>query len=163
MNIVPQFARWGSAASAADKLTAGYSTPPIPVIEIAESNGVDVVFADFGENSDTVAGFCDFKAAKLYVNNDDMTERQMFTIAHEFGHWMLHREIFKEDPESYPVLPRFQKPSKSDSLEQEANHFAANLLVPKRLLLPVRHAPVSQLASIFLVSVTMMEHRLKNV
>lgn len=75
-----------------------YSKPPIPVVEIAESNGVDVVFADFGAHSDKVAGFCDFKKAKLYVNKNDIRERQLFTIAHEFGHWVLHREDFLLHP-----------------------------------------------------------------
>ena len=67
------------------------------------------------------------------------------------------------EPERYSVLPRFQRPDKSDPFEQEANCFAANLLVPKRLLAPVKHASPAQLASIFAVSREMMENRLKNV
>jgi Zn-dependent peptidase ImmA (M78 family) len=75
---------------------------------------------------------------------------------------MLHRDLFYSDPAKYTVLPRFQRPSRTDPFEQEANVFAANLLVPSHLLRTVRHAPVAQLASIFGVSRQMMENRLKH-
>jgi Zn-dependent peptidase ImmA (M78 family) len=153
---------WRRAKSAADALTEDYTSPPIPVLEIAERNGVDVIFADFGRNAQVVAGFCDFAEAKLYVNKDDMTTRQTFTIAHELGHWVLHRELFLLHPEQYPVLPRFQSVARPEPVEREANHFASNLLVPDRLLNPVKDSPVSALARAFGVSRTMMEFRLKN-
>lgn len=161
--IVPAKPRWQLAKEKANYLALAFSAPPIPVLEIAENNGVDVVFSNFGEHGDTVAGFCDFGDAKLYVNSNDGTERQLFTIAHEFGHWILHKEIFDRFPDRYPVLPRFQATDKKDPLEQEANCFAANLLVPARLLKPVKSAPVASLANIFGVSRTMMEYRVKNV
>ena len=137
--------------------------PPIPVIDIAENNGVDVIFSNFGDAGDRVAGFCDFANARLYVNAKDAVNRQTFTIAHELGHWMLHREYFEENPEAYSILPRFQNVGRSNAFEQEANDFAAKLLVPSRLLIPVKDAPVSELARIFAVSRMMMEIRLKHV
>jgi Zn-dependent peptidase ImmA (M78 family) len=155
--------RWRLAEQEADKISDEYSVPPIPVHEIAESSGVNVVFADFGENAEKVSGLCDFKEARIYVNRDDMPERQSFTIAHELGHWLLHRESFLEHPDEYRVLPRFSEPNRANTMEKEANKFAACLLVPERLLLPVRSAPVSSLAKIFGVSRTMMEFRLRNV
>jgi Zn-dependent peptidase ImmA (M78 family) len=154
--------RWEIARNKADDLTKNYSRPPIPVLEIAEQAGVDVVFVDFGSHSDAVAGFCDFEQAKLFVNRDDKFGRQMFTIAHELGHWILHKDFFDNDPERYRVLPRFQKP-RSDPYEQEANCFAAEMLVPKRLLKPVIGAGISSLADIFGVSKEMIEFRVKNV
>ncbi|WP_160299164.1 ImmA/IrrE family metallo-endopeptidase [Sphingomonas sp. SRS2] len=132
-------------------------------MEIAETQGVDVVFADFGEAGERVAGFCDFESGKLYVNANDPVARQTFTIAHELGHWVLHRRFFEENPDEYSILPRFQKPSAKNPFEQEANHFAANLLVPKRLLAPVKDAGATVLAKVFGVSREMMENRLKNV
>lgn len=155
--------RWDVAERRAEELSAPYSSPPIPVLEIAEQSGVNVVFADFGSNSERVAGLCDFNTGRIYVNQDETLERQAFTMAHELGHWELHRAIFLQEPERYPVLPRFSAPNQSDPLEKEANKFAACLLVPARLLRPVKDAPVSDLASIFGVSRTMMEFRVKNV
>ena len=162
MNVLTR-PRWDLAEATADRLTEPFSAPPIPVHEIAEQNGVNVVFADFGKHAETVAGFCDFKAKRLYVNAMDQAVRQSFTIAHELGHWLLHRAIFEGEPAKYPVLPRFTEPNQNDPLEKEANKFAASLLVPKRLLLPVRGASVAALAEIFGVSRTMMEFRVKNV
>lgn len=155
--------RWAIAKAKAEELSAPYSAPPIPVLEIAESHGVDVVFADFGDVGERVAGFCDFQGARLYVNQADRLPRQTFTIAHELGHWLLHRPFFEQQPELYQILPRFQKVERNNAFEQEANCFAANLLVPSRLLKPVRNAAVAQLASIFSVSREMMENRLKSV
>ncbi|MDE0254091.1 MAG: ImmA/IrrE family metallo-endopeptidase [Rhodospirillaceae bacterium] len=151
------------AENRADQLSRHYSSPPIPVLEIAERNGVSVTFADFGELSEKVAGFCDLDNARIYVNSKDKTERQSFTIAHELGHWILHREKITNKPETYRVLPRFTDPDSDNPLEKEANAFAACLLVPKRLLKPVLGAPISALANIFGVSRTMMEFRVKNI
>lgn len=155
--------RWGHVERKANELTAPYSAPPIPVHEIAENNGVNVVFADFGRHAEEVSGFCDFTGKRLYVNRDDSPRRQAFTMAHELGHWLLHRDIFTEDPDRYPVLPRFSDPNREDPLEKEANRFAACLLVPERLLRPVIGAPITALADVFGVSRTMMEFRVKNV
>lgn len=161
--LVLERPRWNEVKARADELTAVYSSPPIPVLEIAENHGVDVVFASFGGAGESVAGFCDFENAKLYVNAADQIERQTFTIAHELGHWLLHRPFFEANPEKYNILPRFQQVFENDPFEKEANSFAANLLVPKRLIAPVKGAPVEKLADIFAVSRTMMEFRLKNV
>jgi len=151
--------RRGLAERTANDLTRDYSTPPIPVHEIAERSGVNVVFEDFGTHSESVSGFCDFANARLYVNKADLSERQSFTMAHELGHWLLHRDFYRDYPEEYSVLPRFSDPNRDDPNEKEANKFAACLLVPDRLLRPVRGAPVSSLASVFGVSRTMMEFR----
>ena len=162
MNVLTR-PRWHVAEKKANELTRDISTPPIPVYEIAESNGVNVVFADFGEHAEDVSGLCDFRSNRIYVNKFDSVERQTFTMAHELGHWLLHKDIFLADPDRYPVLPRFSDPNRNDPLEKEANKFAACLLVPERLLKPVRGAPVSALAKSFGVSRLMMEFRLKNV
>lgn len=154
--------RWDHVKSVAARLTAPFSAPPIPVLEIAETHGVDVIFANFGDQSDKVAGFCDFGSGRLYVNAEDPINRQTFTMAHELGHWLLHKGFFERNPGLYDILPRFQKSEGTNAFEQEANCFAAHLLVPKRLLTPVKHANVATLASVFGVSREMMENRLKS-
>lgn len=154
--------RWDFVRAKANALTSQYSVPPIPVLEIAEQSGVDVVFTDFGKHGPIVAGFCDFEEAKIYVNSADKLGRQMFTMAHELGHWVLHKDFFSHDEKTYAVLPRFQR-AKKNNIETEANYFAAELLVPSRMLYPVKGAGVAKLAEIFGVSKEMMENRLKNV
>lgn len=154
---------FSGAREKARELVADFSAPSIPVVELAESNGVNVVFVDFGKYAEKVAGLLDFAERRIYVNKADIPERQRFTIAHELGHWMLHRPVFEGNPEQYPILPRFQSVDKNNAFEQEANAFASELLVPQHLLTQVRHAPPAALADVFNVSRTMMEYRLKNV
>ena len=77
--------RWSVVEAEANKLTAGFSAPPIPVLEIAESNGVDVVFAGFGELTDKVSGFCDFGAAKLFVNEADQMKEKIIAALNAAG------------------------------------------------------------------------------
>lgn len=114
-----------------------------------------------GKFRDDVAGFCDFVAKRIYVNKDDVRNRQMFTVAHELGHWIMHRAAFEAHPEKYPALPRFQNVDESNAFEREANAFASELLVPEHLLKQVRGYPAAALAEIFGVSRAMMEVRLK--
>ncbi len=154
--------RWKEANKAARDLAAPYSSPPIPVLEIAQNSGVNVIFTDFGSHSEKIAGFCDFDAARIYVNENDILGRQMFTMAHELGHWILHRVFFLQEPDLYPILPRFQRAVDKNVFESEANYFAARLLVPDILLKPVKNTPVSILADMFCVSREMMENRLRN-
>ena len=151
------------AEKTADDLTDIYSSPPIPPRDIAEENGVHVLFVDFGKHAETVSGFVDFSKARLYVNGSDKFERQIFTIAHELGHWLLHKGFYEADPERQNVLPRFSNPYRDDPLEQEANRFAASLLIPRKLLVPVLHAPVATLADLFLVKRALMERRIRDV
>ncbi|RLL65273.1 ImmA/IrrE family metallo-endopeptidase [Paenirhodobacter hankyongi] len=163
LDTIPGRVRWDVAKAKADSLTCKFERPPIPVRAIAEGTGVDVVFADFGKHSNSVAGFCDFRGERLYVNRDDKPERQTFTIAHELGHWLLHKELFERSPDAYAVLPRHAVANNRSVLEKEANHFAAHLLVPSRLLRPVmRASTVSSLAEAFGVSYTMMSFRVAN-
>lgn len=159
----PTVPRWTIAKNAADNLTKPFHEPPVPVKEIAESQQLDVVFVDFGEFQSTVAGALDFEGQRILVNNSESFPRQNFTIAHELGHWILHRHLFETHPEKYPVLLRSTFGVKKNAVEQEADNFAANLLVPDRLLRPLKHWPAVTLAQIFSVSVQMMGIRLKNV
>jgi len=159
-DILPNFLE---AELQADRLSDLYSSPPIPVLEIANAEGVRVAFSSFGKLSADVAGFCDFEERTLYVNSEDPIIDQLFTIAHELGHWVMHRHLFQSDPTKYTALPRMRRMLTGNRHEIEADAFAEYLLVPKRLLLPIKNAPVAELASIFAVSQALMEDRLKHV
>lgn len=124
----------------ANALSRIYRAAPVPVKEIAEQNGVQILLADFGEHRDEASGVCDFSKKKILVNFADLPARRRFTIAHERG---------RTTPARW---------------NRRANRFAAHLLVPDRLLRPVaKVATASQLADIFGVSRTMMEIRMNSV
>ncbi|WP_119254562.1 ImmA/IrrE family metallo-endopeptidase [Shinella zoogloeoides] len=66
----------------------------------------------------------------IRVNRHDSPERQRFTIAHEIGHFLLHREQIG-DGITDDVLYRS---TLSDRREAEANRIAADILMPDRLI-----------------------------
>ncbi|MBS8261112.1 ImmA/IrrE family metallo-endopeptidase [Roseibium polysiphoniae] len=64
------------------------------------------------------------------VNRNDSSRRQRFTVAHEIGHYLLHRDQIG-DGITDDVLYRS---TLSDSREAQANRIAADLLMPKNLM-----------------------------
>jgi len=79
------------------------------------------------------------------------------------GHYFLHRELFERYPNEYEVLFRAPIGAAKDVLEQEANAFAANLLVPKNMLRKYMNvASVAELSNLFNVSEDVIGFRSKN-
>ena len=68
----------------------------------------------------------------IFYNDKARPERQRFTLAHELGHFVLHRQIqakFNCDKESIYTGADTLK-----QIEREADEFASNLLMPGDLL-----------------------------
>jgi len=68
----------------------------------------------------------------IFFNGNSPVERQRFTIAHELGHFVLHRgqrPSFSCDKESV-----FSGADLLRNIEREADDFASNLLIPGDLL-----------------------------
>ncbi|MCH1924531.1 ImmA/IrrE family metallo-endopeptidase [Shewanella sp. C32] len=66
----------------------------------------------------------------IKVNRHDVKERQRFTIAHEIGHFILHKEMIGDGI----VDDALYRSKLSDRLEAEANKFAAEILMPWDLI-----------------------------
>jgi Zn-dependent peptidase ImmA (M78 family) len=67
---------------------------------------------------------------------DDFIGRYRFTVAHEIGHWRLHRYLAKNP---HQILAAPSKPTvicrsseKNEPIEWQANYFASCLLMPRR-------------------------------
>jgi len=155
-----KFLRPERIESAALALIAGFArqcsvtvAPPIPVDEIAESHqGLDLRFEDLqAETGDhRTLGAIRVRAKQLAV---DLTldptiyrkreGRFRFTVAHEVGHWELHRQFvvpgsqstFLGGVEGLDVICRSD--ASGDRGEWQANQFAAYLLMPKELVFEV--------------------------
>lgn len=157
-------ANYRRAQQAAEKLLDKYGirNAPIDPEVIAEGEGVDVVYAGFaGRANEKVSGFINPNEGRIYVNKDIPANRKTFTIAHELGHHVLHRDYTRSG--EYRILPRLDEydEGKPDE-EKEADAFAANLLVPMKLLQRYKdHASVPELARMFLVSQAVILNRLK--
>lgn len=66
----------------------------------------------------------------IRVNRNDSARRQRFTVAHEIGHYLLHRNEIG-DGITDDVLYRSEL---SDRREAQANRMAADLLMPQQLV-----------------------------
>ena len=105
--------------------------PDNPLEDIVESyGGIEVLELDFEEDSEFLLGAVSYPngdtAPRIFINKDLTPERKTFTLAHEFGHYLMHKGKAKLrlDFVEYDG-------SKEAQEETEANYFAATLLMPK--------------------------------
>ena len=104
----------------------------------------------------------------IYINSDESIQRNAFSLAHELAHVVLHNE------ENHTFKPiRFRSDSFSDAdkvIEQEANEFAAHILMPTTFLqtdlqdkTELSDFEIKQLAEKYNVSNQAMSIRLYNL
>lgn len=128
------------AAKVATILEENYfDTPPVDIYKLLENYGVIVHKRDFPLKHANISGFVIFadddKNTPVFViNKEDSEDRKKFTLAHEFGHWILHKKQLQDEP-ALSILYKSPIGSETtDQIEIEANQFAAELLVPDAML-----------------------------
>jgi len=112
----------------------GITEAPVPVSKIAKSKGARI-FVDALDGD--LSGFLyrDKEQAVIGVNTSHSAARQNFTIAHELGHLLLHdQERLHIDHEFRVRLRSTLSSQGTDEAEQEANFFAASLLMPREFI-----------------------------
>ena len=131
---------------------------PIDVISIAKSNDIKVFEASLDKK---ISGAIRYNKAtdkfEILINKNDAKVRQRFTIAHEIGHFFLHKEMLKDDEIHVDILYRM-----TNEQEKEVDYFAGALLMNKTLLEKAYKDgnSITQLAELFDVSVSAMTVRL---
>lgn len=139
--------------------------PPVDVYALAKTYGLEIEQQPFPEKYQHISGFISLSngSPKLFVNDNDSQNRKNFTVAHELGHWLLHKDHLLNDP-NLAVLFRIPLGTlNQDPLEREANTFAANLLVPKAMLDAYRDDKGQrELAQMFGVSEEVIGYRLEH-
>lgn len=125
--------------------------PPVPVDEMVELYlGLSLEFLDMQK----LFGVGDVHGA-LWVNekrvgidqrldpasNPAMLGRYHFTLAHEAGHWRLHRQLFLRRANQHSLFPEGKerpeyicRSSDTEPIEYQANRFASCLLMPREML-----------------------------
>lgn len=144
----------------------GMGMPPIPVEEIIENYRLQLQFIDLKEKSREISGLYDSHSRTIYVNVHDTPARQRFTIAHEFGHALLHQKQLKTNPNLGIFYRRSLKDNIFDTMEeQEANRFAAYLLVPENIIRKIYPTCSSStiLAKVFNVSRQVIDFHIRNL
>lgn len=143
-----------NAKKAAEKvLKDNYvTTPPVRIDEIAKNYGLIIVEADLDHDSN-ISGFIDIKNKRIVLNKYDPEPRKAYTIAHELGHYLMHKDKLEHDPDKYAIFYRRPIGAEHDPIEEEASCFAAHLLVPQELLNQYKDYDNNTIATIFGVPV----------
>ena len=75
------------------------------------------------------------------ARNPAMLGRYHFTLAHESGHWRLHRHLFQRRANQLSLFPEgvdrpeyICRSSDKEPIEYQANRFASCLLMPREML-----------------------------
>jgi IrrE N-terminal-like domain len=131
---------------------------PVPIDDIADTH-VGLLIRDVADLTtapgapelapdQSLSGLLLASKGEIWVNASEGKQwppRRRFTIGHELGHWQLHRAAGQqtlfcrkaavEEGEGEKPKPSAKKPKKKKpSIEDEANIFAAALLMPRYLM-----------------------------
>lgn len=134
---------------------------PVDVDAIAEFLGLEV--SDELMNDD-ISGYLEFRDGVwiIGVNSLHHINRRRFTIAHEIAHYILHRDPHKDFVDKTFARRR----DGVDSIEREADDFAAKMLMPEdKVREAIRHGHTSlrYLSELFQVSALALKFRLMNL
>jgi IrrE N-terminal-like domain len=158
---------------------------PVPVEEIAstcfELHVLDVDAAAMAaapgcpplEPGQALSGLLLAGSGEIWVNADEARRwppRRRFTIGHELGHWVLHRDhersLFCRATTVQPEERQRPHAPPRPLIEEEASVFAAALLMPAALVRR-HHRPntieFAELCEMFGTSQAAMERRLRGV
>ncbi len=120
-----------SPASAAIAFRAFHDQPSGPIDDLtamAERSGILVFHCSFGDETDETVDGVSMHVPGLpptvFLNRSRPADRMRFSLAHEIGHIFLHR------------IP-------SETMEQEANAFAAELLLPEKDMIETIPTPAT--------------------
>jgi Zn-dependent peptidase ImmA (M78 family) len=148
------------------------SQVPVDVTSVVKAHGITVLVEDVEVS---LSGMLVIKPEHTYVvlNQLHPTGRMRFSLAHELGHYLLHRDTSSVFIDETPLFYRDERSKEgTDPLEVEANAFAAELLMPEDVLRAEFGAnPLSaededgirELAARYGVSSAAMVNRLKNL
>jgi len=165
-----------AAQAAAEKVLADYNiqAAPVPVDRIAKQMGAQLRFSPLDQE---LSGMIFIKDGVpiIGVNSLHHPNRQRFTIAHEIGHLVLHRQALISAVHVDKDFKLFRGPKTaeiSEPMEVAANYFGSALLVPKAFIDPFLdelhvdmddEKPLEELAQKFRVSKQVLTYRIQNL
>lgn len=148
-------------------------TIPVKIEDIAKMRGLKVMAYDLGDDVSGLLAIQDGQGTIGY-NQHEPKVRRRFTIAHELGHYELHKEksdLFVDKQFIYRSQNSGNTPI-SLAMEQEANYFASAILMPTDLLRKEVESKemdlgnedaIKELAKLFEVSTTAMSLRISKL
>lgn len=109
---------------------------PVEIVRLCNDNGLKVYEEYLPEDTSGLIVVDEKKWEKydsnqfIVVNLAESATRRRFTIAHELAHFLLH----KKESKLYAHRDMSGSDSQKNSIESEANYFAANVLMPEKLV-----------------------------
>ena len=122
-------------------LSHGYTFNPEKLIEYI-SNEYGIQFSYISDSN--LLGVCNVSNNSIAINKSlKGTNREFFTMAHEFGHYTLHQKLSIgqtlynsfEDSEFNFITGKNRLENPRHWIEWQANYFATSLILPKAALL----------------------------
>ena len=140
-----------------------FLAPPVNIEKVSEVLGLTIKTANFKNND--IAGVFDRELKTIFVSFTDPIVRQRFTIAHEIGHYILHDHNINEEVYFRKDISWPHDNVEKVMSEQEANWFAASLLMPREAIKLYWKdlRDISDLADQFRVSISVVRYRLENL
>lgn len=137
---------------------------PVDVVKIAKAYGINVYVAELSnEISGAIRHNSETDNFEILVNKNNVEARQRFTIAHELGHYFLHRDMLKDSDVHIDTLYRATTQTNVNTKEQEreVDYFAGALLMNRIAIEKlIDNYTVADLAELFKVSSSAMAVRL---
>lgn len=140
----------------------------MPIYDLIEAHDIGLSFEELEDDHSGLLLVEDGEA-EIVINSTHHPNRQRFTAAHELGHFVLHAQ----GKDRQFVDTAFNRDSASargtKQEEIEANRFAAEVLMPRSLIVdalpqdPISDLDVFMLSMLFEVSEQAMDLRLVNL
>jgi Zn-dependent peptidase ImmA (M78 family) len=105
---------------------------PVDVAKAAKMHGLDIFVIEMEKMvGATPSGILVSNQGKwaIFINDKDSLSRQRFSIAHELGHFLLHKG--KQFIDEFSAGETFYRDGSDNKEEREANYFSACLLMPR--------------------------------
>lgn len=154
------------------------SRVPVPLERIARAEGANVRYVPLDQE---LSGLVYIKQDVPFIGVNALhhPNRQRFTIAHELGHLILHRDyivnsvhVDKEFRVAFGLRRDTQSTLGTDHIEIEANQFAASLLMPQFFIEQIMNerafdidneGPIEEFARKLRVSKQALQFRIQNL
>lgn len=153
------------------------TAPPVPIDDIVEEHlklAIEIRDLQSEYPEGDVLGAIYFNEKKIVVDQSlvpedfpSMLGRYRFTLAHELGHWRLHRHLYLRRANERPLLP--DAPSRPnhvlrsrqyDPKEVQANRFASCLLMPREMVKREWHSWRGSMTPIHLDELQARQHQI---
>lgn len=114
---------------------------------------------------DDISGKIEYRNSGVYqivINKYHSLVRRRFTLAHEFAHFILHKNFLKQGNKIEDGILFRLDSANTNAQETQANQFAAELLMPKKIFddeIKKGNKKVETLADFFQVSYSAIKYR----